>query len=319
MRKNQLLFLVAVSMVPFVVISFLFNNSEETNFIFEQIPVEKKPIAEIQKDENITVKIKTNKEILTLDLEDYIIGVVAGEMPASFNEEALKAQAVASRSYALYRKSISNGEYDLTDNINTQVYINESSMRQKWANEYDKYYNRIKNCVEATKGEVLVYDGNIVEALYFSMSNGQTQNSQSVFGGYREYLQSVESIYDNESISHFDYTRNISISDFKKNLGITCDKIEIKNVKYNSSHYIESISICDKIFTGTQVRNRLALRSDDFIIEVGDTVKITTYGFGHGVGMSQYGAQGYAQNGYTYNEILEHYYNGAKIKNIKSV
>ena len=307
--RNKILLIIAVSMLPIAVISFSWSKSSETNFNLPEKP----------KSENITVNVLIDGEIQTLDLEEYIVGVVAGEMPASFNEEALKAQAVASRSYALYKKKNSDGHYDLTDDTNSQVYIDIEDMKLKWGNEFDKYYIKIKNCVDATNGLVATYKDEIIEAFYFSMSSGQTQDVVAVFGENFEYLKSVESEYDNENLNNYKVTKSFSNAEFKNYLNLRCESITVDYIVRNDSGYIDEISICSTKFKGTDVRSKLSLRSANFDIFIGKNIEITTYGYGHGVGMSQYGANGYANAGYTYEEILKHYYSNIEIINIKSV
>ena len=285
------------------VISFKYKDVE-TNFNLEK------------KDKEITVKVLINNEVKTLNLEDYIIGVVAGEMPASFEIEALKAQSVASRTYALFKKNNSNSNYDLTDDTNSQVYIDNEAMKEKWKEDYDLYYDKIKKAVLSTKGEVLTKDNQIIKAYYFSMSNGNTQDAKEVFKE-EDYLKSVDSIYDNEQINNYKVTTNISKEEFKTKLGINCDPIIIKDIIKNESNYISTIDICNKTFSGIEIRKLLNLRSSSFDIEVNNDIEITTYGYGHGVGMSQYGANGYAKNGYNYKEILKHYYTNVEITSIK--
>ena len=140
------------------------------------------------KKENPKIKILKNNKLKTIDLEKYIIGVVAGEMPASFNMEALKAQAVASRTYALYNY---NKKHVLKTDTSDQVYIDENEMRQKWNNNYDFYYEKIKNAVYQTKNEIITYNNNLILAYYFAISNGATQDSEYVFEKL-DYLQKTE-------------------------------------------------------------------------------------------------------------------------------
>ena len=305
MKINKILFLIAVSLIPIVVISF---DNVKTNFIMEN------------KETPTKIKILKDNKIEELDLEEYIIGVVSAEMPASFNIEALKAQAVASRSYALYKKENTNNTYDLTADINNQGYIDKDAMKEKWGIDYDYYYKRIKESVDSTKGEVMTYNNKIIEALYFSMSSGFTEDASTVFKEEVEYLKSVESIYDNESITNFKKSIDYNTNEIKTLLNLTCNKLDIKNIKRDTSNYITNIDICNKSFKGTEIRNTLKLRSANFvIIPNGDITTITTYGYGHGVGMSQYGANGYANNGLDYKSILKHYYKNIEIKNINNV
>lgn len=261
------------------------------------------------------IRVKDNKSnINSINVEDYIIGVVASEMPASFNEEALKAQAVAARSYALYKMENSKKNYDVVTDVSNQGYIALDEMKKKWNSDFDKYYNKIKNAVMETKGEVMYYDNKIIEAYYFSMSNGYTEYASLVFSEDKDYLQSVISIYDNESIKNFIYKKEFDINDFCNKLSISCNNIDINNIEKSSTGRINNITINNKKYKGTEVRKLLKLRSTDFNIEIDNNkVIITTKGYGHGVGMSQYGANGMAKDGYNYKEILKYYYKNVEI------
>lgn len=317
MKTNKYLSIVAVGMMSLAVISFAFKKSG-TNFILDE-PYGPFVEAGDKEKESISIKLKIGNEIETLDLEEYVIGVVAGEMPASFEKEALKAQAVASRSYALYRKSKSSNTYDLTGDTNSQVYINEEQMKNKWGGDYQFYRDKIETAVHDTAGQVLSYDGKIIEAFYFAMSSGNTNESASVFGEARDYLQSVVSEYDNGSLNGFTSNVSFTIQDFKAKLGVECDSPTVENITRTSTNYVDKIVVCSKEFKGTQFRTLLGLRSTDFDIEIEDKVYITTRGYGHGVGMSQYGANGYASAGYSYEDILHHYYTDVEIIDVSDV
>ena len=177
-----------------------------------------------------------------------------------------------------------------------------------------KYYLKIREAVIDTQGKVLTYDGQVINAFYFSMSNGYTENSELVFKQDLPYLNSVPSSWDNESIENYRYTTTISREDFCSSLEISCDTITITNIERSNSNRILNITINDKTFSGTEVRTKLGLRSTDFDMEISSNeIKITTRGYGHGVGMSQYGANGMAKEGYSYEEILKHYYQNTEI------
>lgn len=255
---------------------------------------------------------RSSGSVITISLEEYVIGVVAAEMPASFNSEALKAQSVLARTYALKAKS--SGK-TLTDTISTQSYIDTSQMQAKWGSSYNTYYNKIKNAVNATSGEYLTYNGTYIEAMYHSTNNGKTESSLDVFGNYYPYLISVTSEYDKSASS---YLRTISMDlntiSSKLGLNLTSDSI-IEIISYTDGSNIKQINIAGSTFTGKHVREALGLRSADFDISInGNNANITTRGFGHGVGMSQYGANGMANAGYGYQNILSHYYPGTVLK-----
>ena len=291
-------------------------------FFSLELPITKEEEPQVVIEENKPqVLVSNNKDKsdpYILDLEEYIVGVVAGEMPASFNMEALKAQAIASRTYAMYKmKNLTN--YVLSTTINDQVYLNMEQMKSKWGNDFDYYYNRVKSAVEATKGQVITYNDDLIIAYYFAISNGYTDNATNVFNEDRAYLVSVESSWD-KNYSAYSSTRTMLKSNFCNKLAINCDNVSISNVVRDNNHYVRSLTINEKTFTGKEVFNKLALKSIDFDITFnGENVLIKTLGFGHGVGMSQYGAQGMAKAGYTYENILKHYYQNTQISNLNKV
>ena len=255
---------------------------------------------------------RSNGSIITIGLEEYVIGVVAAEMPASFNVEALKAQSVLARTYAL--RAQSNGK-TLTDTVSTQAYIDTNQMRANWGSGFNTYYNKVKNAVTTTSGEYLTYNGTYIEAMYHSTNNGKTESSLDVFGNYYPYLVSVTSEYD-KSASSYLRTVSMDLSTISSKLGINLNADSVIEIlSYTDGSNIRQINIAGSTFTGRQVREALGLRSADFdIILNGNTANITTRGYGHGVGMSQYGANGMANAGYGYRNILSHYYPGTTLK-----
>jgi len=265
-------------------------------------------------------RIKTEK-IEKIPLEEYIVGVLAGEMPIDFSLEALKAQAVASRSYALKRIEYNkNKEYDVVDSIMNQVYLDEEYLKDAWGLSYVKNINKLRKAVNETIDEYLEYNNSVIDALFFSTSNGYTENSELVFGFDCEYLKSVESPWDKEVSSAYQTTKTMSLTEFYKKINIPYNKnLNIEIVKRSSTGRILLLKINGKDFKGTELYNLLSLRSTDFTLELlGDEIKITTKGYGHGVGMSQYGALGMAKKGYTYEEILKHYYQNVNLTKLKN-
>ena len=258
-----------------------------------------------------TIKFNNGGVVTNIDLEEYVIGVVAAEMPAAFHSEALKAQAVVARTYAM--KKASQG-ITLVNSTSHQVYNSIEQMKAKWGSSYSTYYNKIKNAVNDTKGKVLKYNGQYIEALYFSMSNGKTELPSYVWSTNYPYLQVVSSSWD-ENLSAAKYTVSMTYSTLSSKLGVVVDaNSEINILSRTAGDRVNEISIAGKTFTGVKVRSLLGLRSADFTITKTSTgIKITTKGFGHGVGMSQYGANGAAKAGYTYKQILNHYYSGASL------
>ena len=253
------------------------------------------------------ISLRRSRGIIQIALEDYIIGVVGAEMPASFQIEALKSQAVAARTYAL--KKINAG-ITLSDTDSHQRYKDNNELKQVWGKDFDIYYNKIKSAVQATKGQVITYQGNYIDAVYHSTSNGKTEDAKAVWGNSVPYLVSVDSPWDKDASS---YLRTVSISEdtILSTFGVI-GNIEV--ISYTNSNRIASLKIGEKTISGVQFRNSLGLRSTDFDIsyENGSYI-ITTRGYGHGVGMSQYGANGMAKEGYSYRQILSHYYQGTTL------
>lgn len=300
--KNKILVAVIIILIPFAVISF---NKDKTNFNL--------PKNNLKEEKKIKLKDQNNS-INELELEDYVIGVVAGEMPASFEPEALKAQAIASRTYAVFKMN-QNKEYDVLATTSDQVYITKEQMQEKWGDEYPFYYEKIKDAVEKTKSLIITYNNEAIESFYFALSNGYTENSLAVFNEQQDYLISVES--KDENTSKAIKTITISKEEFCNKLNVLCDSIVIKDIIRNASNRVETININNNIYTGVEIRKKLDLRSTDFNIEQQDSlIAITTNGYGHGVGMSQYGANAMAKEGKTYQEIISHYYQNTKINKL---
>ena len=254
---------------------------------------------------------RSNGSVINLNMTDYLIGVVSSEMPASFNFEALKAQSVLARTYALKAKQTGK---KLTDTVSTQSYIDIDQMKNKWGNSFNTYYNKIKNAVENTNGEYLSYNGNYIEALYHSTNNGKTESSLDVFGNYYPYLISVSSEYDKNASSYL-RTINMPLDTISNKLGLSLNNDSVISIlSYTDGGNIKEININGNNFSGKKVRELLCLRSADFDISISDNnANITTRGYGHGVGMSQYGANGMANAGYSYKDILSHYYPGTTL------
>lgn len=258
---------------------------------------------------------RSNGSVINLNMTDYLIGVVSSEMPASFNLEALKAQSVLARTYALKAKQTGK---KLTDTVSTQSYIDIDQMKNKWGNSFNTYYNKIKNAVENTNGEYLSYNGNYIEALYHSTNNGKTESSLDVFGNYYPYLISVSSEYDKNASSYL-RTINMPLDTISNKLGLSLNNDSVISIlSYTDGGNIKEININGNNFSGKKVRELLGLRSADFDISISDNnANITTRGYGHGVGMSQYGANGMANAGYSYKDILSHYYPGTTLTKLK--
>lgn len=290
------------------------NQISANDIINDNIQNNEEKYNTIENNKIMVTLYRSNGEILNIELEEYLIGVVAGEMPASFNIEALKVQAVIARTYTL--KSLQRGKL-LTDTVSTQVYIDNNQMKTKWGADYNKYYNKIKEAVNSTEGLYITYNGDYIDAVYFSTSNGYTEDSKYVWGNSIPYLKSVESTWDINASSYL-RTTTVSFQEASNILGFNIDQnVSIYNILRNESNRITSITINDKTYTGIEIRNLFNLRSADFDINIKeDGLEFTTYGYGHGVGVSQYGANGMANNGYNYNDIINYYYKNVNIEKI---
>lgn len=310
---KKLFFYTAVLIsIPFFIVTLYYTNQK------------KESVEEIKLNyiSNIVVRVKRiNKNTIeNINLEQYVEGVVGAEMPALFEEEALKAQAVASRSYVLKKMEDNiNEDYDVVDTVTNQVYLDEESLKEKWQDNYIKYINRIRTAVNETSMEYLEYNGKVINAMFFSTSNGYTEDAMTVFKEDIPYLKSVESSWDSYVSSTFSYEEQFSLQEFYESLGLNYNKtLKVEIITRSTSNRIKKLKINNKEFTGRDLYEKLGLRSTDFTInQVENNVIIKTKGYGHGVGMSQYGAQGMALEGYNYTEILKHYYTDINIAKIK--
>lgn len=291
--------------------------------------IEKQPI--VESDRVVKVYIQETGKIEKLDLEEYIKGVVSGEMPASFEEEALKAQAVAARSYALSRINAFEKDghpghpgAELCDSVHCQVWLSKEKLgKLKSKNWMKDYWPKIEKAVDDTKGLIMTYENKpIDQPLFHSTSGGKTENSEDVFTAWVPYLRSVESPYEEEA-PHLQDTQEISVVDFiskiKKKYN-DCDvnrsniKADLKILEKSEGGRILKMQVGNKVLTGREIRDLIGLRSANFKIAIaGENLTFITNGYGHGVGMSQWGANGMAKKGNTFDEILKHYYLGVEI------
>ena len=310
MKKNFYTFIAVLILIPTFVISIIFKSlkNEEQKSIKT---ITNKQITTVinEPKNNITVSIIKDGEIKKIDLEEYIVGVVAGEMPASFEIEALKSQAVASRTYAMY--NLETNAKNLETTTDDQVYIDVEEMKTKWENDFDMYYKKIKQAVKQTEGLVMKQNNKLFKSFYFAMSNGYTEDSQLVFG--ESNLESVSSPWDNETLNKFIVDTTFKKEELEKLLNIKEIEI-IEIISRDKTNRVSKIKINDKELTGVEFRKILSLRSTDFTIKKEeDNYIITTKGYGHGVGMSQYGANGMAKENYKFEEILKYYYKNIEI------
>lgn len=282
-------------------------------------------------DDIVALYIKESKKIEYIPLEEYIKGVVAAEMPASFDIEAIKAQAVAARTYA-YKRCKGAGcslhpKADVCDSIHCQAWINKKDMLKKWGVfSFYHYISKINQAVDATSGIIILHSGEPIDPLFFSTSNGRTENSEDVFKNTTPYLKSVKS--PGEEISpRFSAVVKIPIKEIVEKLkkkwpDIKIDDKKLENylkvLEKSKGGRIKKMQVGNKIIKGSEFRMLFNLNSADFKWErSGNTMEFTTRGYGHGVGMSQYGANIMAKKGKNFEDILKHYYSGVELKKIK--
>lgn len=276
-----------------------------------------------------SIRVYLHEEVRTVEMtmEDYLVGALAAEIPASFEGEALRAQAVAARTYAATHMKKYGGagyrEADIsTDYRVHQAYIGEDGQRKKWGAEYETYHAKLRQAVRATAGEVMTYDGKPVRALYHSMCGGRTASAQEVWDTPIPYLVSVECSWDQEA-PRYRETRSISFTELAAMLGqeavaitVSAEGAEaVRVVNRTESGRADLVRIGGQNYAGIDLRNKLGLRSANFSAQATDDgVIFITVGYGHGVGMCQYGAGGMARAGYSYKDILRHYYRGVTIE-----
>lgn len=265
--------------------------------------------------EYITVMSSATGKTTELEMREYLIGCVAAEMPPDYHEEALKAQAVVSYTYA--KRITDNSKDFISDSpMMHQGYASRQERLDKWGEDFEKNEQRIASAVEAVMGQLVTYDGEAALTVYHSISAGQTQSAESLWGENYPYLQSVPGEGDKLS-PDFISTVIFTPEEFSQKLGVSAENSEdlVEDIKIENG-YVTSAVIAGKTFTGAQVREALELKSNSFEIEcANEKVTVTCKGHGHGVGMSQYGADYMARQGSTWQEILLHYYQGTEISN----
>ena len=276
------------------------------------------------KDDTITVFLSSQNQNVEMDMFEYICGSVAAEMPLAYHEEALKAQAVTCYTNALRLKlnAEKTNQADISDNTAIhQGYINEAERREKWGNDFDKYESKLKNVVNAVKNEAIYYNDQLIVAAFFAISCGKTENSENLWSENVPYLKSVESPGDCLSPQ---YATSVSFS-----LDEFISKMKTKEVDFYIENLSNAVNITEtsqsgtvlkaeingKSYTGEEIRSIFSLRSPVFtVVLTENAITFNVLGYGHGIGMSQYGADYFARQGKTYKEILMHYYTGVVVK-----
>ncbi len=309
-RFTFLSIVLLLAMIITPLISVKYSRVESANSTTQQS--EEKGIIKVMSSENGFIK--------NVDLCEYLIGCVAGEMPASYHPEALKAQAVASYTYAKYisqRDEEKLGGADITDDSTVhQSYIDKTKRQEKWGDNFEKNEEIITEAVESVLYEYLEFNGKPAMTVYHNSNSGKTESAENVWGSNFKYLTSVLSPGDKLS-PKYESKNELKTSELFEKLNVEKTKIEI--LKRFPSGLVETVKIGDKTFTGTDVREKLSLKSGDFDIEIDDEkTVIICRGNGHFVGMSQYSADFMARQGSTYDEILAHYYPETQLLSIKN-
>lgn len=314
MKKLLIIFLIILAITIAVPISVLFKYGRY-----------EKPTPEAE--DTLSVYIKSEDKVVNMSKSQYLKEVVAAEMPASFEQEALKAQAVAARSYlesrrSAYEASGSPAEHKgaeiCTDHTHCKAWLSEEKRRESWGDEANSNWAKISKAVEETADEVITYDSEVISAVFHSTSSGKTENSKDVWGGDRPYLVSVDSPGDTVS-PKYKSEKAMTIDEFKtiaaENIeGVDFSKEIVGETTRSDAGGILTVSLGGVKIKGTQLRSIYGLRSTNVQINIdGDTVTFDVTGYGHGVGMSQYGANYLAAEGKDYKEILKTYYTGVDI------
>ena len=278
-------------------------------------------------DGAVSLTVQVGGRLQQMDMETYLTGVLRAEMPASFEEEALKAQAVAARTYILHKiasgGSANHPQADACDDISCcQAYKSQETAAEGWGENAAEYEEKIRRAVRETDGECVLYDGAPVLAVFHSSSVGTTQDAQAVWSAGLPYLQSVETPEGEETVPDYRSTASFSASELREKLLAALPEAKLEgspsnwftNIRQQASGTVNSLSVGGVEISGSRLRTILELRSACFTISFdGDQVAFSVTGYGHGVGMSQYGANVLAGQGMTYKEILEWYYTGTEV------
>lgn len=279
-----------------------------------------------------TIKLlhQDSDKIEEIGLDEYLYGVVSGEMPASFEEEALKAQAVVARTYTIYKIVNNDGKHkdaDICDSASCcQAWISKEDRLEKWKEEdREEYWNKIVNAVNSTQGKIITYEGKPINAFFHSNSGGETEAPIDVWGGSGyPYLQSVSTAGE-DAYSQYKSEVEFTKEEFEKKIKeehsdfkIDYKKKDCIKVKeYTEGNRVKTIKVGNLELSGVEVRNLLELRSANFKVSIkDDKIKFEVLGYGHGVGMSQTGADSMAKEGKSYEEIIHHFYTGVEIENM---
>ena len=287
---------------------------------------EAEPFAPGDLDAAVTLRVLNGETVEEMDLGTYLVGVVRAEMPASFELEALKAQAVAARTYTLYKIQTGGNHGDdadiCTDSTCCQAYIAEDRARENWGDDADENEAKIEAAVRDTDGETILYDGVPILAVFHSSSAGRTRAAGEVWVNDLPYLQAVESPEPGDAIPNYYSRAEFTAEEFREKVLAALPEADLsgtmdtwlQNAVTDTAGSVETVEVGGVMVKGSTVRSILGLRSACFEWEIqGQTLVFFVTGFGHGVGMSQYGANQMAAEGADYVEILTHYYTGVTV------
>ena len=274
--------------------------------------------------ETFPVEDQSAGKVVQLSRREYVLGAVAAEMPVSWPDEALKAQAVAAHTYALYCRdhaALQSGAWLTVDPARRQGCLTEPVLRSYWGTAYEQNYARLSALVDEVLDEILYYENAPACASYFAISNGQTEASENVWGSALPYLISVDSSTD-RSADNYEYTVTFSAEQVQQalaGLGISADLAAPEGwfgpAALTSAGYTKTVTVCGQTVSGTTLRRALGLRSTSFTVQYqSGNFSFTTRGYGHGVGLSQWGTKAMAEQGKSYADILAHYYPGTQLQ-----
>ena len=286
--------------------------------------------AEEQKTEEAVegkmLRVLVQGRVREMDEAEYLTGVLRAEMPASFEMEALKAQAVAARSYTLYKMRAgsieAHPEADACDDIACcKAFTDAETAAKGWGEMAAQYEQKLARAVEETAGEVLTYNGESVLAVFFSSAAGRTQGAEEVWQSEVPYLKSVASPETEALVPNYYSTLTLSAADYRAKIAAVYPAAQtgrekcIERVERNEAGYVSQVETLGLTLRGNELRTILGLRSPHFTLEeTNGELHFSVTGYGHGVGMSQYGANAMAKEGADYREILAHYYVGTEIE-----
>ena len=267
------------------------------------------------------IKVLKDNVVTSFSVRDYLFGVIAAEMPALYEIEAIKAQAIAAYTFTLYRvQNNTNTEYDITaDGQTAQCFITRSEAADRWGEKADEYAKKIDDCIKAVEGYYLSYQNAPIFAAYHAISPGKTNSCKDVWDKELPYLISVDSIGDTLA-DGFLSEAQFTAAEIAEKLKETASPPDTQanyftNLVASQTGYVKNVEYCGKKITGQQLRDALSLRSCNFTIEYNEgNFKFTVKGYGHGVGMSQTGANYLAKQGKTFDEILLCYYPGTTLQ-----